>query len=109
MNAEDMVEATAVPNVVKTAVEEDAATIERSLRNIDDTNILKGGKPAENVIDCYNNIRNLIKKVQSYTAKISEFTDRLAVDINELTTQSNIGASAASAAADATKAAKMTR
>lgn len=108
MDANEVVAATATLNVVKQSLDESCAAIENQLKRVEESNILEGGQAAANITEAYKNIRDTVKKAHAYTAKISEFTDKLAVDIEEVT-HANIGNAAVSASEEMKSKTVMTR
>lgn len=103
MDVDSLVEATSVAKISANGIQTCVGNISRFLKELDDTNVLKGGKPAQDIVAGVEALKSACDRNSQLVTKISEYVDKLSVKVETQLKGSTAGSAARSAAEDAQK------
>ncbi len=103
MDSNTLAEAVAVVLTMRQGVEDSVSNVQRLIQELDATNVLKGGKPAADIVTGVENLTETFKRVSAITGKVGTYLDKLSVAVDTNLRSSQAGSSARSASEEAQK------
>lgn len=103
MDVDSLVDAVSTAKAAAQGIEASVGNIRNLMKELDDTNVLKGGKPSADIVAGVTTLQNGCERNSQLVGKISEYVDKLSVKVETQLHGSNAGAKARAAGEEAQK------